>query len=95
MEPISPVLTALYVDQEIIFAKDQPEYRQLPALLVDDGRTVLTRWKLSDEERKAVASGADLTIAVMTFGQRLQPILPEVFGLDSFSKQVDIDGQTL
>lgn len=41
----------------------EPKHQPLPALFLGDvSNSVLTRWELSDEERAAVASGADLWI---------------------------------
>jgi hypothetical protein len=73
VEPVQPQVSGY---DEIVFAKDQPEYIPLPAIRVnrDGAETIVTRWKLTDEEREAVASGADLWLEVMTIGQPLQPI---------------------
>ncbi len=62
--------------QEVVFAKDQPEYNPLPAALVlrDEGLTVVTRWQLTDDERAAIAGGADLYLELLTNGNPLQPI---------------------
>lgn len=65
---------------EIVIARDQPEYIPLPALPLDfpvEGGTafgVLTRWRLTDEEREAISNGADLWVSLITFGQPMQPI---------------------
>jgi hypothetical protein len=79
MEPTSPIINGME-EEEVVFAKDQPQYLQLPALKSTrpDGR-ILTRWKLTDEERAAVASGADLFLEVSTFGQPLQPLRPFIY----------------
>ncbi len=58
-------------------------YQPLPARISEDGLyQVYTRWQLSDEEREALAAGADLMLSQMTFGQALQPLRPWVAGLD-------------
>lgn len=69
--PVVPGLEA----HEIVFAKNQPEYIPLRALRArtDDGR-VMSRWSLTPEQRKAVASGADVYLTLLTFGNPLQPI---------------------
>lgn len=61
---------------EFIFAADQPEYIPLPALniVIGEAEGILTRWRPSDEERLALASGADIWLEVMTFGAPLQPV---------------------
>lgn len=78
MEPTSPILGEEFVAHEIVFAKDQPQYKPLPAICNRNDGIVLTRWKLTDTEREAVALGADLFLSVYTFGQPLQPLLPEI-----------------
>lgn len=45
MIPVSPVLTRLH--KEVVFAKDQPQYLPLPAVIHGDpeGR-VITHWRV-------------------------------------------------
>lgn len=59
----------------VIFAKDQPEYLQLPAYKADDGR-VVTCWKLSMVDRIRVLFTGRLWLGLMTFNNPLQPIIP-------------------
>lgn len=66
---------------EVIIARDQPEYIPLPALGIEltlpgfgTVPGLLTRWRPSDEERAALANGADVWIETMTFGQPMQPV---------------------
>jgi hypothetical protein len=69
-----PVIDGLE-DHEVVFAKDQPEYIPLRVLVMKrPGNPVLSRWTLTDEQRKTVAEGADVFLELMTFGQPLQPI---------------------
>ncbi len=77
MQAISPVLAEEFQSREVIFAKDQPQYLPLPVHKTPDG-VILSRWHLSDEERKAVIAGADIWLYVWTFNQPLQPIRMEV-----------------
>jgi hypothetical protein len=60
----------------VVFAKDQPEYRPLPACKCPgaEGR-VYSVWKPTDEERKQIADGANIGLMLMTFNQPLQPQL--------------------
>ena len=61
--------------QEITYAKDQPQYGNLPSLRSHDHkRIVLSRWALSDVDREAIALGADVYLFCWTFGQKLQPV---------------------
>ena len=72
MEAVSPVFSSSNV--ETIYAKDQPEYTPLPTFRTE--KAVISRWKLTEEERKHIADGGDLFICVLNFGMPLQPILP-------------------
>ena len=58
---------------EIVYAKDQPEYKPLRTLKAPDGR-VFSRWSLTDEQRVEVAAGADIFVQVLTFNEPLQPL---------------------
>ena len=77
MTPVSPVLTPEYADQEAIYAKNQPQYRPLPVLRNSQG-VLLSRWRLTDAERQAIADGADIFLYNWTFNRRLQPVRLEV-----------------
>ena len=62
-------------EHEFILAKDQPQYRPLPALhsAGDEGK-ILTRWTFTLEERLAIAAGADLFLEVWTFRRPFPPV---------------------
>jgi hypothetical protein len=78
MKPISPVLPG-YEVPEVVFAKNQPEYIQLPAVKFESPEgQILTRWELSDEDRQMIAEGADVYLWVNTFDRPLQPVVLEV-----------------
>lgn len=68
-----PVVEGLE-DQEIVYAKEQPEYVPLRTLK-SNGRmgAVISRWTLTSIQRKAVAEGADIFLELSTFGHPLQP----------------------
>jgi hypothetical protein len=74
LDPKSPVVNGLEA-HEIIFARNQPEFRKLPAIVSKqkDG-AVLTRWRLAPEDRAALAAGADVFVEVLTMGNALQPL---------------------
>ena len=63
--------------QNVIFAKDQPEYQPLPALRMPDGE-VYTCWEFTDEEIESVIRTRCIYFKQLTFNQPLQPILPLV-----------------
>lgn len=60
----------------VVYGEEQSEYEPLPALRTRD--TVFTTWELSDEERAAIAAGADVHLTILVFGGPLQPVLLEV-----------------
>jgi hypothetical protein len=77
MKPVNPIRGM--EEEEVTYAKDQPEYIPLPTLKssVPDGKgKVIMRWEFTDDERKAIANGADLYLEVLTFHQPLQPLRP-------------------
>jgi hypothetical protein len=69
-----PVIDGLEA-QEVVYAKDQPEYIPLRTLKSNGSMgAVISRWSLTPEQRKAVADGADIFLELSTFGNPLQPI---------------------
>ncbi|MFZ0662144.1 MAG: hypothetical protein WAM66_05585 [Acidobacteriaceae bacterium] len=81
-EPQSPVVPGLE-PYEIVYANNQPQYAPLAVLRSPAGVT-LSRWALSQEERTAIAAGADLYLSVQLYlsvhtgFQPLQPISIQV-----------------
>lgn len=73
MIPVSPVLTPNHL--ETVFAKDQPQYLPLPAVVQDgpEGR-IITRWRLSLLERLRVLLTGSIYLEVLTFKKPLQPV---------------------
>lgn len=49
----------------------------------EDGRALLSRWRLNDDDRRRIAAGADLYLMLRTFGQPMQPVRLQV-GADGF-----------
>jgi hypothetical protein len=58
----------------VTFAKDQPQYEPLPALILQDG-AVLTEWELTEEERAAIARGENIRLWIWPCGRPLQPVM--------------------
>jgi hypothetical protein len=73
MRPVTPVFPGLPNLPEVTFAKDQPQYIPLPALLQSDG-LVTTRWSLTWRERIQVLFGGNLWLQVLTFNRPFQPV---------------------
>ncbi len=69
------------------FAKDQPEYRALPAFVDGDNNIVVTCYKMSFCERLKVLFTGTVWLSVMTFGQKLSPQKLEVHKREVFVKQ--------
>lgn len=65
-----------FPEQNTVFAKDQPEYRRLPAHRFndDDGR-IACCWQLSWRERLRVLFTGRIWQQVLTFNNPLQPQL--------------------
>jgi hypothetical protein len=76
VKPVSPVIPGLEF-AEIKIAEDQDEYGTLPALSIDNGERIVTRWTLSWRERLRVIFKGNIYLHVWRFGQPLQPVLLE------------------
>lgn len=60
--------------RNVDIAKDQPEYKTLPALVVGDEKgTVISCWEMTDEELEQVKKTKRIYLSLWTFGQPLQP----------------------
>ncbi len=70
---IGPVVEGLE-DYEKIYALDQPQYIPLRTLPGENGLSAITRWTPTDEQREAIANGADILLEVFHFGQPLSPV---------------------
>jgi hypothetical protein len=59
---------------ETVYARDQPQYIPLRTLPGEDGASALSRWTPTDEQRKAIAEGADILLEVIHFHGPLAPV---------------------
>lgn len=60
--------------QNIIFAKDQPQYQPLPALKIESPEgQIISCWKLSFKERIQVLFSGRIWSSLMTFNNPLTP----------------------
>ena len=71
MEPIK------FDGVNVTYGENQPEYQPLPAQRGPNGE-VLTCWKLSADELKKVQETGVIWLGILTFGQKLQPVLLSV-----------------
>jgi len=70
MEIVDPrVDPALVPDgsRAVVIAEHQDEYRDLPSIRTPNGY-VITRWSLTDAERKAILLGEDIYITLLSHG---------------------------
>ena len=74
MTPVSPVMPGSK-DIEIVIGEGQPCYIPLPCVYLDmECRPMVSRWRLSDEERFAISAGADIVLQQLTFRNPFQPV---------------------
>jgi hypothetical protein len=74
--PISPVLPSSPGIQEIVLAKDQPQYIPLPVAHVqysDGVQSMISRYRLTWKERLHILLSGDVWWEQLTFGGQLQP----------------------
>jgi hypothetical protein len=65
-----------FPEQTTVYAKDQPQYRQLPAYRFGDAEgRIACCWSLSWRERVRVLLTGRLWHQILTFNQPLQPQL--------------------
>lgn len=86
MYSVSPVMDELHQKNERVIALDQPEYAPIIALPLDicirgerpareySPSLMAVRFRLTDEERAAIAAGADLVLTESVFGSPFTPI---------------------
>ena len=67
-----PVVDGL-VENEKIYALEQPEYLPLRTLPGENGDSAIYRCGLTNEQRKLVAEGADILIEILHFKGPLAP----------------------
>ena len=67
-----PVVDGLE-QHETVFAKDQPQYLPMRTLPGENGNSAIARFHLTDEQRKAVADGADIYLEILHFKGPLAP----------------------
>lgn len=78
-----------------IYGAKQSEYRPLPALKSKDG-TVITCWRLSQEEIKKIQETGVVFCLMLTFNQPLQPVLLSSEIFDSVeSEPCEISDETI
>ena len=63
-----------FPEQNVIFAKDQPEYQPLPAFKAQtESGEVITCWKLSFSERLRILFKGEIWLSMLSFNKPLTP----------------------
>jgi hypothetical protein len=63
-----------FEQQNCTYAKDQPEYQQLPAHKSESG-VVTTCWELTPDERDVFLQTGKIYLRMLTFNSPLQPVI--------------------
>lgn len=87
MQAVSPVMPGENFE-EIVIAKDQPEYLPLPAIDCGNG-IILCRFELSEEEKHTVAETGSVWLFMHTFGKPVTPISLQVEQPKTENRQID------
>lgn len=74
MRPSSPVIPGKEYP-EVVVGKNQELYLPLLGLYVCDGQVLITRWEMSEEEKKEVLENGFVYLHQWTFGGPVQPVL--------------------
>ena len=77
--------------QNIVFAKDQPEYQPLPSLRLDTPEgEVISCWRLSFKERLQVLVFGRVWLSLMSFNKPLTPSFMAVNRKEVYSHPDDL-----
>ena len=78
--------------QNVVFAKDQPEYQPLPALKLDTPENyVVSCWKMTFTERLKVLITGRVWLSLMSFNKPLTPSYLSVNRKEVYSHSADKD----
>ena len=70
MEPVDPRVDPSLLPENsvaVVIAEHQAQYKNLPSVRTSKGQ-VITRWSLSDDERKRIVQGEDVFITILSDG---------------------------
>jgi len=75
-----------FKEQNVVFAKDQPEYKPLPAFKNDSPQgEVISCYKLSFRERVQILITGRLWVSVLSFNKPLTPQFLSVYKSEIFT----------
>ena len=81
-----------FKDQTVVFAENQPEYGNLPALRIDSPQgEVVTCWKMTLGERLKVIFTGRVWLSLMSFNKPLTPSFMSVNRKEIYSRSDDKD----
>ena len=81
-----------FKDQTVVFAENQPEYGNLPALRIDSLQgEVVTCWKMTLTERLKVIFTGKVWLSLMSFNKPLTPSFMSVNRKEVYSRPDDKD----
>ncbi len=60
--------------QNLVIAKDQPQYTPLPVCVLGENQSVVSCWEIPPEALEEVRKTGKIYIQVMTFGKPLLPL---------------------
>ena len=81
MQPVNPNPARPIEGQRVVIAEHQDGVRPMPSWRFSDSAYSLTRWALTETERVAVATGADIWLGIHHTGA-VQPVNMAVRGSD-------------
>jgi hypothetical protein len=67
-----------FPQQNVVFAKDQPEYLPLPAYVTPDRQEATACWGMTWRERIRVLLTGRVYVTLLTFGRPLTPSIVSV-----------------
>lgn len=89
MQAVSPVMPGSQ-DLEIVLAKNQPEYNPLPVMYLNTPSVpMISRWRLTEEEREMIRNGADIVLTQLTFGLQFRPVNLQIVAQDEMPQLVE------
>jgi hypothetical protein len=80
VDPCVPINLLPDNSRALVVAEKQEAYENLPAVVTPGGQ-VITRWELSDDERRAIFLGADIYVTLLSAG-RISPFFLSVGATD-------------
>ena len=83
MEIVDPRISPALVptgSRAVVIAEHQAEYRDLPSVRTPGGQ-IITRWSLSESERRAILQGEDIFVTILSHGS-INPLFVTVGPVD-------------